>query len=281
MGLGEQRGVAEADVGEEHRTVGKRRASPPGVAVLVLGAVPWEIKTLRDDLQEVRAETHGGIPFWRGRLQSRAVALGVTGVGKTNAAAVTTLALGAYAPRALLFTGTAARLAEDLETGDVVLGRRTVHHDAGSLQANGMLYRKIIGPLPGKPTHYRFSADPALLAQAVRFGETYAATVRLQGVARPVRVRPGTICSGDLFGMTEAKLADIRQKLRADLVEMEGAAVSQVCAMLGVPHLVIRAGSNRAQEDPGADYRRLGQIAARSAARFTAEFLRSMEASAR
>ena len=57
--------------------------------------------------------------------------------------------------------------------------------------------------------------------------------------------------------------------------------MSQDRTTLGVPHLVIRAGSNRAQENPGADYRRLGHVAARSAARFTTEWLRTWEVPAR
>ena len=67
--------------------------------------------------------------------------------------------------------------------------------------------------------------------------------------------------------MSDAPL-DIREKLACELVEMEGAAIAQVCHALGVPHVVIRAGSNLAQPSPGEDYKALGQIAARQAAFF-------------
>ncbi|HEV7821182.1 MAG TPA: 5'-methylthioadenosine/adenosylhomocysteine nucleosidase, partial [Burkholderiales bacterium] len=88
--------------------------------------------------------------------------------------------------------------------------------------------------------------------------------------------RTGLICSGDVFGMTAAKIADIRSKLKCDLVEMEGSAVAQVCHELQVPHLVIRGGSNLAQPSPGEDYKALGQIAARQAAFFTLHVVRSL-----
>ena len=79
-----------------------------------------------------------------------------------------------------------------------------------------------------------------------------------------------SVASGDIFGLTAFKIKDIREKLGCDLIEMEGSAAAQVCWQMGVPHLVIRSGSNLAQPNPGADYRKLGQIAAHQAARFTA-----------
>jgi adenosylhomocysteine nucleosidase len=64
----------------------------------------------------------------------------------------------------------------------------------------------------------------------------------------------------------------MRRKLDPDLMEMESAAIAQVCTQLGVPHIVFRAGSNRTQSNPGNDYRLLGQKAARAAARWTVYF---------
>ena len=56
-------------------------------------------------------------------------------------------------------------------------------------------------------------------------------------------------------------------------MEMESAAIAQVCVQLGTPHIVFRAGSNRTQSNPGNDYRKLGQTAAHAAARWTVYFV--------
>jgi adenosylhomocysteine nucleosidase len=88
-----------------------------------------------------------------------------------------------------------------------------------------------------------------------------------------MEVRKGIVCSGDLFGVTEDKIKDMRSKLKADIMEMESAALAQVCTQLGVPHVVFRAGSNLTQETPSDDYRVLGPIAAREAALFTIHFV--------
>ena len=125
---------------------------------------------------------------------------------------------------------------------------------------------------------YEFKADPSLLRAAKRAVKSFPAkTISLNGKSHEARVRVGHISSGDVFGMTEEKIKDIRSKLGSDLVEMEGSAVAQVCHQMGVPHLVIRSGSNRAQPSPGVAYRSMGQIAAHQAARFTMHFLAELD----
>jgi adenosylhomocysteine nucleosidase len=244
---------------------------------LVLGAVPWEVKPLQLQLQDPEQGHLFGFPYLRGRIGERPVLVAITGVGKTNAAMISTLFISQLKPRRLLYTGTAARVNPALRTGDIILGKKTVHHDFGSLQADGMLYRKVIGPLTGKATNYQYAADQELLELAQTAARTYEPPkVTANGSSYIPQIRPGIICSGDVFGMTESKLQDIRTKLKAELVEMEGAVIGQVCHELQLPHLVIRGGSNLAQENPGNDYKRLGQIAARSAALFTLHVLKQL-----
>ena len=244
---------------------------------LVLGAVPWEIKPINTALERRRSGKLRDYPYHTGRLGGVDVVTAITGVGKTNAAMIATLFIEHFNPARLIFTGSAARLNPELRTGDVIIGRRTFHHDAGSWQEDGMVYRKIIGPVAGRPTHYRFDADRGLVAAALAAAKTHEPKiVTANGETYRPTVQAGLICAGDVFGMTAAKVADIRAKLNCDLVEMEGSAIGQVCHELGVPHLVIRGGSNRAQPSPGEDYRRLGQIAARQAAFFTMHVVRSL-----
>ncbi len=57
-------------------------------------------------------------------------------------------------------------------------------------------------------------------------------------------------------------------------MEMESAPLGHVCEALGVPYLIVRSGSNLAQEEPNDDYLRLGPIAARQAAYFSLHLLR-------
>ena len=241
---------------------------------LVLGAVPWEIAPVGAALHGTKTGRIYDFPFWSGAIGGQPVVVAITGVGKTNAAMVSALFIDQFKPVRLIYTGTAARVNRSLNTGDIILSRKVVHHDFGTMQSTGMLYRKTIGPVKGRPTNYQYAADGALLKSAVAATKTYPPReVTANGKTYVPSIRPGIICAGDVFGMTEAKLDDIRQKIAADLVEMEGSAIGQVCHELHLPFLVIRGGSNFAQENPGGDYKRLGQIAARSAALFTVHLL--------
>ncbi len=244
---------------------------------LVLGAVPWEIAPVIAALRQARTATVHDFPCWTGTIGGAPIVLAITGVGKTNAAMISTLFIDRFRPVRLIYTGTAARVNRSLDTGDIILGRKVVHHDFGTLQQTGMLYRKTIGPVKGRATNFQYAADPALLRSAVAAAKIYPPReVTANGKTYVPKIRPGIICAGDVFGMTETKLTDIREKIGADLVEMEGSAVGQVCHELHVPFLVIRGGSNFAQENPGGDYKRLGNIAARSAALFTVHLLKQL-----
>jgi 5'-methylthioadenosine/S-adenosylhomocysteine nucleosidase len=239
--------------------------------------MPSEIVSIETELTHVAHGELEGYPYLRGRLGKRAVIVSVTGVGITAAAMTAALFVHRFRPSELVFTGSGARLNPELRTGDIIISARTSHHNAGNWTESGMVYRKVRGALKGQMTPYEFRPDPKLLKiarDAIRDFPQKPITV--QGKTYEPTVRVGRVCSGDVFGVTRQKIKDIREKLGADLIEMESSAAAQVCWQLGVPHLVIRSGSNRAQPNPGEDYRALGQIAAHQAARFTAHWVRRL-----
>jgi adenosylhomocysteine nucleosidase len=213
---------------------------------LVLGAVPWEIAPVCAALKGSKTGKIHDFPFWSGSIGGKPVVVAITGVGKTNAAMISTLFIDRLKPLRVIYTGTAARVNRALNTGDIILGRKVVHHDFGTMQKTGMLYRKTIGPVKGRPTNFQYLADGSLLKSAVAAAKTYLPReVSANGKTYVPQIQPGIICAGDVFGMTEVKLDDIRKKIGADLVEMEGSAIGQVCRELHVPFLVIRGGSMR------------------------------------
>ena len=60
--------------------------------------------------------------------------------------------------------------------------------------------------------------------------------------------------SGDQFISDSARVKDLHEALGGDCVEMEGAAVAQVCEMNSVPHLIIRTISDRADEEAAVSF---------------------------
>jgi adenosylhomocysteine nucleosidase len=126
-------------------------------------------------------------------------------------------------------------------------------------------------------TSWFYKPDRGLLAHAKAAVKTYRPdAITVDGTTYPPLVLTGVVSASDMFGVSDRKIADMRAKLDPDIMEMESAAIAQVAQQLGTPHIVFRAGSNRTQSDPGNDYRRLGQIAARAAARWTVHFVASL-----
>lgn len=255
------------------------RAQP----ILILGAVPQEIVPLQDALQNHAQTVVEGIPCDTGTLGKHEVVLALTGVGKTNSALVTTALVTHFHPSLALMTGTAARIRPSVRTGDLIIAVTTSFHDAGSLTSTGMVQGKLdaeghltttewFSPTRTKSNPFLFPDTPELVAFAEKLAATYKPPqVTLDGTAYEPVIRKGTVTSGDLSGVTEGKIADIRAKIDPDLMEMESAAFAQVCQFFQVPHLVIRSGSNQAEERNNDDYLRLSPIAARQAALFTLE----------
>ena len=246
---------------------------------LVLGAIPQETDLVAWALTKKQHGTFAGFPFTEGRIDQRRVIVAVTGIGKTNATMVTTLFAEKFRPREILMCGTASRIDPTIRNGDVIVGEITCNHDMGSLGAAYVMeYFGSEGPL-GDHSPIVYPGDRRLLAAAKLAIRTHVPeTAALPHHTPPYvpLVRLGRITSGDQFGITDERIADILRQLRPNLMEMESGSVAQVCHYLRVPFLCIRSGSNRTQKSPNNDYRTLSPFASRQAALFTLSLVREL-----
>lgn len=160
------------------------------------------------------------------------------GVGKVFGAMVSQHCLDAYHPRALIFTGVAGALNPDLNIGDVVVSRDLIQHDVDGRALGFERGRLLL-------TDWKvFAADDALRRKAM--------SARLEGFA----LREGRILTGDQF-MTRESIrshAYLTDELSGDAVEMEGAAVAQVCTLNQTPFLIVRTISDKADGDAVKDF---------------------------
>jgi adenosylhomocysteine nucleosidase len=246
----------------------------PHDVIVILGAVPQEITVFTAAMAHPQKRLLWGIPYYRGELEGKNVVVAITGIGKSNAAMTTTLFITQFKPRLVLMSGTGARINAELRTGDVILASTTHEHDYGSLTREGMVYRPMNGPKDGQEVQNAFSPPSLWLAKAEAAIVSYQAPqVSANGDTYTIKVRRGVVSSSDLFGVTQQRINQLRGDFHTDIMEMESAPLAHVCETLGVPYLIVRAGSNVAQEAPNDDYLRLGPIAAREAAKFTLHLL--------
>jgi len=213
----------------------------------IVGAMHEEVAALRPCLAGARTERRAGRDFLLGRLDGQDVILVRSGIGKVAAATTTAVLLDAFDAAALLFTGVAGGLGDGVRVGDIVVASTLLQHD---MNAEPLFPRWEV-PLTGRA---RFDADPHWTARLLAAANAQAA---LGTHARAAAVHAGLVVSGDRFVATRAESDALRGALPDALaVEMEGAAVAQVCHDFGRPFGVVRTISDRADDAAHGDFQR-------------------------
>jgi adenosylhomocysteine nucleosidase len=241
------------------------------MAIGLMCALPQELEHLRGALTTSSCEAVGGIEFHVGQLDGWDCALAGSGMGKVNAAIVATVMAVRFDCRAVIFAGVAGGLDPDLGVGDVVVADLTLQHDAGLIERRRLhTYQAGHVPAINPVDHLGYRADHKLLDRVMRRlddCELPAISAAAGGIGRPPRIRYGTVVTGDQFVQCAATRDRLRHQFGGSAIEMEGAAVAQVCESFDVPWLVIRTLSDLAGSDSQSDFDAFAnEVAATSAA---------------
>ncbi|AVP56386.1 5'-methylthioadenosine/adenosylhomocysteine nucleosidase [Pulveribacter suum] len=232
----------------------------------ILSALPEEQGGLVHALQAAERIDHAGRTFWRGRLCGHDVVLALCGIGKVAAATTATSLAERFAVRRMVFTGVAGGVGEGVQVGDVVVASEYLQHD---MDASPLFPRWEV---PGQGSAL-MACDGPLSAILMRAAGAYLERSGGQfdqylPAAHAPRLHQGLIASGDQFISTAAA----SQRLRGDLlaaghdvlaVEMEGAAVLQVCRDYQLPFAAVRTISDRADDSAHVDFPRFVEQVAR------------------
>jgi adenosylhomocysteine nucleosidase len=237
--------------------------------VAIVSAMHEELRALLPLLRDARLDRRAGRECHLGRIDGHDVVLVLCGIGKVAAATTAAVLLDGLDVRALLLTGVAGGLAAGVRVGDMVIAHTLLQHDMDA----SPLFPRYEVPLTGRS---HFPADAAICA-ALAVGcsqvlcSPHAALAR-HGIAAP-RLHSGLVISGDRFVATGAESAALRAALPEALaVEMEGAAVAQVCADFARPFGVVRTVSDRADDAAHVDFAR---FIAEVAAEFSRDIVRA------
>ncbi|HEU5378380.1 MAG TPA: 5'-methylthioadenosine/adenosylhomocysteine nucleosidase [Ktedonobacteraceae bacterium] len=218
--------------------------------IALVGAMEEEMEYYYERTTDRREVREGNFVFSEGMLFGQRVVMAFSGSGKVSAALTIQKLLDTYEDlAAVLMVGVAGALKNDLRIGDVVVSEDCAQYD---LDITALGIRRGTIPDTGK----RFiEADRHLLHLA------------LQTPQNGHRVVRGRILSGDRFLTREEtfECGYLFDELEGSAIEMEGAAVAQVCDFNHVPFLIIRTICSELEGNQEEQYRNSLNLVARNA----------------
>ena len=244
------------------RTTSSAKLGTMAGPVGLLGAMEPEVRGLVDAMSVEASGRGAGFDYWHGSLAGRECVVARCGMGKVSAAAGVQRLIDQFAISRLVVCGLAGGLQPYLEIGDVVVGERFVQYDLDA----SPIYPRFEAPGLGVAI---FEADSSLA--------DHAALAAASIDAAP-EVHRGLIVTGDQFVKDDKRLELVHDFPEALCVEMEGAAIAQVCYLNQLPFVIVRVVSDRADGTAPADFKRfVNDVAPAYTVGIVSELLRRLD----
>ena len=191
------------------------------------------IAAMQEEMQEIKKIMVGteenkiyDLTFFIGKINNTEVVLVEVGVGKVNAARTTQILIDNFEIGAIINVGSAGAANDELDIGDIVIGKKLVQHDFDITAF-------------GHPKGFISNVGQYVESDSKLIKKMEQTIEELQD--KEFKIKIGTIASGDIF-CTEIKMKEkIKSKFEADAIEMEGGAIAQVCKLDKVPFIIIRS----------------------------------------
>lgn len=205
----------------------------------IIGAMEVEVEKLREAMVIEASKTIAGMTFYSGTLSGVPVTLVRSGIGKVNAAMCAQILCDCFQVSMIWNTGIAGSLCADINIGDIVISKDALQHDMDAVYfgyAPGVIPQQEVSTFP---------ADEALAAKAMEV---------CKSVNPDISVFSGRVVSGDQFVADKDKKKWISETFGGMCTEMEGAAIAQTAYLNGIPFLILRAISDKADDSATMDY---------------------------
>ena len=205
----------------------------------IIGAMEEEVAALKESMEIKEIVEKAGMSFVKGSLSGKDVVVVRSGIGKVNAAICTQILADCFQVTEVINTGIAGSLDARIDIGDIVLSTDVLHHD---MDATGFGYP--LGQVPRMDT-LSFEASTRMREKAKEICEK---------VNPDIHVFEGRIVSGDQFVSAQEKKNWIQEHFHGCCTEMEGAAIAHTAYLNGIPFLIVRAISDKADNSAHMDY---------------------------
>lgn len=192
----------------------------------IIVAMQEELNEILTIMQNIEKEIIYNIQFIKGNIGDKRVIVVESGVGKVNAARTTQMLIDKFNIEAIINVGSAGALNSNLNIGDIVIADKLIQHD---FDITAFDHKK--GFITGVGDY--IYCDEKLVK-------------KLQHITNEMEdkeytINTGVIASGDIFCTDVNMKNKIYSKFNAQCVEMEGAAIAQICYLDNIPFVVIRS----------------------------------------
>ncbi len=205
----------------------------------IITAMSEEFEVIEELMKDIEIVEKYNLQFYCGNINHKEVVLVKCGAGKVNSARATQMMIDTFEIEYIINVGVAGSLNEDLEIGDILIGNKLVQHDF-DITAGGHPKGYI-----SKELGRELISDNKLVQKCEQI---------IKEDLKEINIKIGTIATGDVF-CQEVDLKDaIIKEFGADCVEMEGAAIAQVCILCHIPFIVIRSISDKPNGHNNIDF---------------------------
>ena len=224
----------------------------------IMGAMSQEISDIINLLTDRETCHLGRRTYYTGKLNGIKTVIVFSRWGKVAAATTASTLILKFNVSEIIFTGVAGAINHELNVGDIVIGKRLIQHD---LDARPLMDQFEIPLLSltyintqAKQLEKATKAVNELINSRNLFSVISKPELQEFGIIEP-KAAIGDIASGDKFFSSNKAKDDLLKKLPDVLcVEMEGAAVAQVCYEYDIPFTIIRTISDVADENSHIDF---------------------------
>lgn len=235
----------------------------------IISAMQNEIDLLLKEADIERTDTIGGVDFYVGKLCGNDVVIVKSGIGKALSASDVTALLNNYDISRVFFTGIAGGVGDETEVLDEVVATSLVQHDYGQITNEGFEWTAGSEGAPGEEREEGqdgyYPCDESLVDLA------YRSAIEIIGEDH---VFKGVIATGDQFIASEEYVKLLQEDFNAIACEMEGASIALVCRQYGVPFVVIRAMSDKADGKAHETFDNMADIAADNSSKIIIQMLK-------
>lgn len=227
----------------------------------IIGAMHEEITELKSLMENIEEISLASFTYFTGKLQNKDIVLVESGIGKVNSAVCTTLLLEKFNVEKLIFTGVAGGIGDNINVGDIVISTDLVQHDV-DVSAFGL----DLGVIPRMKNSF-FEANKELRVLAKKSALK---------VFDQSKVREGRILSGDQFINGIEKITWLKDTFKGEACEMEGASVAHVCELFNIPFVILRAISDKANEEAKMAFAEFVHLASKNSKEIVVNMLKEL-----